>query len=203
MNAAVVEDYPALAEAIGQAGWEVVGHGYRQRSLGADDEEAVVAESLAVLEHYYGRRPRGWLGPGLQESEHTPELLVRQGVEYVFDWVVDDLPCWMQTEEGPLLSVPYTLELNDSVLFAVNRQQAAELSRRVADTLAALETELMLGPRVLTLGLHPHLIGVPHRIGHLADIIGSLRSRHDAVFVTGGPIHDWYVAAGPPPDGRL
>lgn len=195
LNAAVVDDYPRVAEAIGDVGWEVVAHGYRQRALERGSEAEVIASSLGRLEQFYGVRPRGWLGPGLQETPDTPDLLAGAGIEYVFDWVLDDLPTWVRTAGGRLLALPYTLELNDSVLFAVDRQPSIEFLRRFEDTLDALEPEVASNPRVLTIALHPHLAGVSHRIGYLARMLDVLSARDDTVFMVGGGIHDWYVTA--------
>lgn len=195
MNAAVVDDYPRVAEAIGDAAWEVVGHGYRQQVLEPGHDAETIASSLDTLERFYGIRPRGWLSPGLQETEETPEFLVEAGVEYLFDWVLDDLPTWLHTRRGRILALPYTLELNDSVLFAVERQASFELYRRFEDALSAIERELSVNPRVLTIALHPHLTGVAHRVGYVAKILETLQARDDVVFMVGGAMRDWYVAA--------
>ena len=75
INAAVVEVYPRAAEAILKAGWEFMGHGVRQETLHkASDEGAVITEAIARLTAFTGTRPRGWLGPGLQETNRTPEF---------------------------------------------------------------------------------------------------------------------------------
>ncbi len=67
MNAGIVDDYPDVAHAIRHAGWEVVGHGYKQRSLqGEADEGELINMCLDKLESFYGVRARGWLGPGLK-----------------------------------------------------------------------------------------------------------------------------------------
>lgn len=195
MNAAVVDDYPRVAEAIGDAAWEVVGHGYRQEVLEPGHAAETIASSLDTLEGFYGIRPRGWLSPGLQETEETPELLVEAGVEYLFDWVLDDLPTWLHTDRGRLLALPYTLELNDSVLFAVERQASLELYRRFEDALSAFERELSVNPRVVTIALHPHLTGVAHRVGYVTKVLETLQARNDVVFMVGEAIRDWYVAA--------
>jgi hypothetical protein len=54
-------------------------------------------------------------------------------------------------------------------------------------------------PRVLTLGLHPHQIGVPHRMPYLRECLNILKARKDTIFMTGGEIADWYMSADPAP----
>ena len=196
INAGVVDAYPACAEAILDAGWEFIGHGIHQRSVEAEaDEGGLIAAALETLKTFTGKPVRGWLSPGLRESFESPDLLKAAGIEYVYDWVLDDLPCWMTTRHGPLIAMPYTLELNDSVIYAVERHSSPEMHRRLEDTLEVFDRELRRQPRVLTLALHPHLIGVPHRIGYLAKMLDLLGRREDTLFMTGARIADWFVAA--------
>ena len=106
----------------------------------------------------------------------------------------------MNTKHGPLLSVPYTLELNDSPLFAGQNMGSSEIYSRLEDTLQVFERELKTQPRILTLALHPHLIGVPHRFAYLERMLDLLQMREDTVFVVGRQIADWYMGACPAPD---
>ncbi|MPZ59861.1 MAG: polysaccharide deacetylase family protein [Propionibacteriales bacterium] len=196
MNAAVVDDYPRAFQALVERGWEFIGHGVRQQSLhAATDEEDVVTTSLSMLEEHTGVRPRGWLGPGLQETFRTPDILAGCGVEYVLDWCVDEVPTVLTTSGKPLVAVPYNLELNDSVVFAVERQSAREWSHRVRDTLDLLAREAQESPRVLSLPLHPHLLGVPHRFQYLVDVLDLLLDREDTVFATPAEICDWFLGS--------
>ena len=195
-NAGVIDAYPACAEAIHEAGWEFIGHGVHQKAIEGDADEAALIElSLTKIEDFTGTRPRGWLGPGLRETDDTPDLLKAAGIDFVFDWVLDDLPCWMTTIHGPMIAMPYTLEINDSPIYAVERQSSPEIERRMNDTLACFHGELDRNPKVLTLGLHPHLIAVPHRIGYLAKMLDTLQARNDTVFMLGSEIADWFVEA--------
>ena len=195
-NASVIEAYPACAEAIRDAGWEFVGHGVDQKSIqGEGDEAALIGTALSMIEAFTGTRPRGWLGPGLRESYETPDILRAAGIDYVYDWPLDDLPCWMTTKHGPMLALPYTLEINDSPIYAGDKHASGEIHRRMVDTLACFESELAEQPRVLTLGLHPHLIGVPHRFGYLVEMLDILQARGDTIFMTGAGIAEWFIAA--------
>ena len=199
LNASVIEIYPEAAEAIRGEGWEFVGHGYRQRTLQSEeDERAVIERALSAIAAFTGTRPRGWLGPGLQESFETPDILKAAGVDYVLDWTVDDVPTWLDTAAGRMVAVPYTLDINDSVIYAVERHSSPEMYQRVVDTLSVFDRETAGDPRVLTLALHPHLIGVPHRVVYLEKMLDLLCARRDAVFMTGAQIADWFLAASPP-----
>lgn len=196
INAGVVDAYPQCAEAMLKAGWEFIGHGIHQRSMqGESDETGLVATAKEKVEAFTGTAMRGWLSPGLKETVDTPDILKAIGVEYLCDWVLDDLPCWMTTKHGPLIAMPYNLEINDSIIYAIEKHASPEMYRRLVDTLAAFDAELKHQPRVLALGLHPHLIGVPHRIGYLARMLDDLMARDDVVFMTGSQIADWFIAA--------
>jgi peptidoglycan/xylan/chitin deacetylase (PgdA/CDA1 family) len=183
-----------------KAGWEFIGHGYTQRlAHKEEDEEAAIVKALAQLSGFTGKKVRGWMSPGLAQTFNTPDYLKKHGIEYNLDWVLDDLPCWMKTAHGPLASIPYGFELNDSLVYAVERHSSSEYLQRVKDTLKTLGPELKKQPRVLTLALHPHLIGVPHRIGYLRDCLKLLKQRDDVIFMTGSQILDWYQSADPAP----
>jgi peptidoglycan/xylan/chitin deacetylase (PgdA/CDA1 family) len=193
LNALVLEAYPGLGERIVDSGWEFVAHGYTQRALTAEaSEESVIGVALDSISEFVGKRPRGWLGPGVQETFSTPDVLTRLGVEYTLDWSIADLPLWMRTVNGPLLAIPYTQELNDSVLWAAHQYPSDELYRRAVSTLETFDEELQHEPRILTLALHPHLVAVPHRWPYLKAIVKLLRSRDDVDFVTGSDIFDWF-----------
>ena len=194
MNSSVIEHYPAAAAAIGTAGWEIMGHGVTQRALpDHDDQHAVIDEALSALEAYYGSRPRGWLGAGLQEGFDTPDHLSGAGVDYICDWFVDDVPVWLDATPRRLVAVPYTLELNDSVLYAVQEHEAEEYERRVLATLSRFRRESVHAPRVITLPLHPHLIAVPHRIDVLERVLDALVEASDVTFAYGAEICDWFL----------
>ena len=201
-NAGVIQAYPQAAEAMHAAGWEFIGHGVHQKSLNeskGESEETLIAASLDMVERFTGKRPRGWLSPGLRETYDTPELLKKQGVDYVFDWVVDDVPNWMTTRNGPLLSLPYNLEINDSIIYAIERHSSDEMYERLARTLALFEREAVSHPRILAIGLHPHLIGVPHRFASLEKMLDLLMKSSNVCFMNGEQIADWYTAQVPPP----
>jgi allantoinase len=196
INSDVIEVYPRLASRILDSGWEWVGHGVFQQSVkSVPDERAMIAEAKAAVERYTGRRMRGWLGPGLQETFDTPDILKELGFDYLCEWCIDDLPGWMETKHGPIVSVPYSFETNDSVIYAVEKHSSPEMSERLEATLQCFSRELVQGPRILTIPLHPHLMGVPHRIAFLEGFLDRLAARSDVAFMTGAQIADWFAGA--------
>src|SRR3569833_1485622 len=98
INARVTVDYPRVASACMEAGWEFMGHAYEQMPIHkVDDQKAMIARSLDTLEKFTGKRPVGWLGPGLTQTYETPDLLTAAGVKYIGDWVYDDGPTTIRT----------------------------------------------------------------------------------------------------------
>jgi len=199
-NAGVIHAYPRAAEAMHQAGWEFIGHGVHQKTLNhSDGEAALIRTSLDMIGEFTGKRPKGWLSPGLRESFDTPEYLKQEGIEYVFDWVIDDVPHWMHTQHGPLLALPYNLEINDSIIYAVEKHSSNEMFQRLSNTLELFRRESQHHPRVLAIGLHPHLIGVPHRFASFERMLDLLTSTPEVCFMTGEGIARWYSAQVPAP----
>ena len=201
INASVVETYPQVAEAALQEGWEFVGHGLHQRSLHGETREAdIIAGALQRLRRFSGQKVDGWLSPGLRQSFDTPDILKANGIRYCCDWALDDLPAWMRTSAGPLISIPYSLEINDSVVHAVQHQVSDEMLLRFESTLELFAEEASLQPRIITLGLHPHLIGVPHRFVHFRTMLENITQRSDAIVLSSGEIADWFETVSSAPE---
>ena len=198
LNASVTRSYPPIVEAARAAGWEIMGHGVIQRALSREpDERATIRQTVTMIREATGRAPRGWLGPGLVETWQTPDLLVEEGIDYVCDWVLDDQPTDLAVARGRLTTVPYTVELNDSPLFAVQHAPGEEFVRRATAQFDTLHAEGATNSRIMPIALHPYLMGVPHRIGLLDRALAHIR-RHDGVlFWTGEQILDWYRALVP------
>jgi allantoinase len=193
-NAGVIEAYPDCAEAMLKGGWEFIGHGLHQRSMqGENDEAGLIQKAIDLIDRFTGKKTRGWLSPGLKETDDTLDILKEAGIDYVNDWVLDDLPTWITTKNGPMIALPYNLEINDSIIYAIEKHSSPEIYQRLVDTIKCFESELKNQPRVLAIGLHPHLMGVPHRIGYLEKMLELLMQPNDTIFMTGSQITDWFV----------
>ena len=193
MSGGIIDLYPEIANACLEAGWEFQGHGLHQKALSAENEVEIIAASRDKIAAFAGTPPRGWGGPGFRETFDTPDILKKSGYEYVSEWMLDDLPCWLETRHGPLIAVPYTVELNDSMLYVVDRHSSSEQYDRLMHCLDAIDAGLDAGPRVITLPFHEHISGALHRIGFVAKALDMLLARDDVIFMTGGEICDWFT----------
>jgi allantoinase len=193
INARVCEDYARVAEEAKKDGWEFMGHSYEQGPIHKEpDQKAMIARSLDTLERCIGKRPVGWLGPGLTETLETPDLLAAAGIKYIGDWVYDDEPTEIRTANGPLVTLPYTMELNDIPMMAVQHHESDYLLKRAIDQFDRLYAEGQSRAKIMALAIHPYLSGQPHRIKYLEQIYDYV-SRFDGVLHWNGiEILDWY-----------
>ena len=194
LNGSVCGLYPAVCEAAQKAGWEFMGHGVVQKPMHqVDDQLATITDTMRAIESVTGKPPRGWESPGLTETVDTADLLAEAGIEYVADWVIDDQPVPIHTRTGRLISVPYTVEINDVVISAVQQQPSEELLRRGRDHFDRLWREGETIPRVMAISIHPYLTGAPHRIKYLEELYDYILSYDGVVMWTGSEILDWYL----------
>src|SRR5262249_55087827 len=119
---------------------------------------------MGVGEGFTGGRRVGWVGPGLTQTLDTPELLVKAGVKYIGDWVYDDEPTVIRTAKGPLVTLPYTVEINDITMMIVQHHESEHLLQRAKDQFDRLYAEGEKRAKIMALAIHPYISDQPHRI---------------------------------------
>lgn len=176
LNAAVIEHAPQIPQRIKLRGDEVVGHGRTnsesQRGLDEAGEAGLIREATAALTGTFGAAPQGWMGPWIAETSRTPDLLKEAGYRYVMDWPADDQPFWMRTRSGPLLSVPYPIEINDTPTMLSRMQPATDFAQMIRDQFAVMLKLSQRQPLVAGVSLHTFCSGQPFR---LAQVERALR----------------------------
>ena len=193
VNGTACELYREACEAAHEAGWDFMGHGWVQKPMHkVEDQKSAIADTIRAIKDFTGKPPRGWESPGLTETDETLDLLSEAGIEYVADWVMDEQPLPLKTAHGEIVSVPYTVEINDVVMSAVQQQPSDEIFRRGRDQFDRLYLDGKAAPRVMAISIHPYLTGVPHRIKYLEMLYDYILGHEGVVMWTGAEILDWY-----------
>jgi allantoinase len=197
INGAVCETYPQIVRAAARDGWEMMGHGFEQRAMAlVGDERAVVRQTLDALEKATGKRPRGWLGPGLVETSKTLDVLAEEGLVYCCDWgPADDLPFDLQVSRGRMVAVPYPIDMNDIVIYGLEKRADDTLLERGKRQFDRLYRESEQQAKVMAIAFHPWIIGVPHRIGFLEELLSYVLARPGVAFMSAAELADWYITA--------
>jgi len=198
LNAEVCLHETAVVEEMVKRDWCILGHGMTNSQLLATlpeaEERQVINDTLSIIQRATGKRPIGWLGPGLAESFSTPELLVEAGVKYVCDWVCDDQPFLLKVKNGRLMSVPYSTHINDIPLILEQKVSNEAFCQTICDQFDVLYREGATIPRTMAIALHPFLVGVPHLSRHLERALAYIARHRDVWFCTGDDIANWYEA---------
>jgi allantoinase len=198
INGTAALAFPEIVKACVERKWEFLGHGHTQKNMQkvANEREDIRA-CAAAIEKAAGKRPRGWLGPGLTETWETPDILSEEGYDYVADWVLDDQPVWLKTRGKPILSVPYTQENNDVAMMLIQHHKASEYYDRAMDQFEQMYKDSKASPRFMAMSVHPYIMGAAHRVKYFRKIFEKIRKKKDVLFWTGSQIADWYKKVGP------
>lgn len=193
LNSDVAHHYPQIIKAGLERNWTWLAHGRTNSILHAgmtrDEELTVLTDVVDTIAAATGRRPQGWMGPGLTETFHTPALLAELGLSYVLDWTNDDQPYPLNVPG--MLSVPYTVELNDLGLFSKGTT-GPEFVQIVKDQYEQLHADSEHSGRVMALALHPFVIGQAFRAKYLDQALTYLATQPDVWLTTSDEIAEHY-----------
>jgi allantoinase len=191
LNVAVLDHFPAIRDAMVKRDWAFMSHGtYNTRHLyGATEEQerALYQDCIDTIKRHTGKQLKGMLSPAITNTARTPDLMAEAGLIYTADWFWDDQPMPLHVGQGRLITVPYTIELNDSLMFqhTYYRQgyEGEYFVQICKDQFDVLYREGQQSGRVMCIALHPFLIGQPHRVRYLDEILSYILS-HDGVWQT-------------------
>ena len=196
IDATTAANFPFIVKECRARGWEFAGHGHSVTQMitsrmSEDEERAHIQSAVTSVEAATGTRIAGWFGPEYGESARTPALLAELGLKYVLDWPNDEQPYRMTVPKGELVSIPTLVELDDVYAHWHRRVTMPRWQRMVEDAFDTLYTDGLKSGRLMTLSLHPWLIGQPQRIRCLDDALAYV-CRHAGVWrATAGQVADW------------
>lgn len=203
VNAAVATRYPALLNACVERGWEVIANGedmdhLHHSGISEEDERGQIQRTLAILRKASGQPVRGWLSPAKSESFATLDLLGEAGVDYVCDWVNDDMPYAMRANGGSLYAMPHPIDINDHTILVQNHHSEDDFRDALCDQFDTLYRESAThGGRIMAIALHPWVIGQPYRIGALEEALQHIMGHQGVWAATGAQILDAWITQQP------
>jgi peptidoglycan/xylan/chitin deacetylase (PgdA/CDA1 family) len=201
VNAAVAVRYPSLIKECTQRGWEIMANGLdmdhlHHGGLAVDEEKKLIDTTLDILRRASGQAVRGWLSPAKSESAATLDLLGSAGMDYVCDWVNDDMPYAMRTASGPIHAMPHPIDIDDYTILVQNHHTEDDFRDQLCDQFDRLYKEsATAGGRIMAISLHPWVIGQPYRMRALEEALAHIM-RHPGVWAaTGSEILDAWKAS--------
>lgn len=198
LNLDAAEHYPEIVAAGNRLGWAWCAHGVTNselwKEMTLDEERSAIGDLTGRFVRATGRRPAGWLGPALTETANTPAVLSEHGFTYVLDWCNDDQPYPLDVKPGRMISVPYSIEVNDIPLFLGAGITPADFAQIVIDQFDVLHDEARRRPgAVMAIGIHPFLVGQPYRFKYLEHALTHIVGHDDIWFTNSDEIAQWYL----------
>ncbi|WP_296526506.1 polysaccharide deacetylase family protein [Rhodoplanes sp.] len=172
-----VERLPEIARDAVRRGHEVAAHGWRWESHAGMDERTErerIARTVRAIAAATGQRPVGWHTRSAS-SANTRRLLVEEGgFLYDSDAYNDDLPYFVAVDGRRHLVLPYAFDTNDMHFQHTQRFSGADFADYVIDAFDWLVREGATAPKMMSVGLHPRMIGRPGRMGALDRILSRV-----------------------------
>ena len=196
LSMSVLDMYPDLAEAMIRRDWEFMSHGlYNTRyhwNLSEAQEREAIEECQEIHVRHTGERLKGWFSPAASNTLLTPDLIAESGIAYLCDLYHDDQPTPVRVRQGHLVSLPYSMEINDSIAWR-RGQEAEAFANKIRDEFEVLYAEGETHGRVMNIAVHPFIMGQPHRIAALEKVLAELANRPGVWFAKGSEIVEWYA----------
>ena len=202
MNSEIYDHCPEIADALRRRGDEILGHGLtnseEQGLLEESLETALIQKATQAIARHEGKDPTGWMSPWLSESPVTLDLLKEAGYRYVMDWACDDQPIWLQTRSGPILAMPYPVEVNDNRAIVFHKASAAQFADMIIDNFDEMLEQSERQPLVFGISLHTFVVGQPFRLRHLRRALKHVADHRDRIWLTRPEEICAYVESLPP-----
>ncbi len=201
LNSDICDYHPQIIETAVKLNWEFIGHcqtnAVRINELDAAQERGMLHATLERIGKATGKKPIGWLGAGLAETWNTLDYLIEEGVRYIADWTADDLPFRMNVGSKTIISIPYSLQINDATQFYNQKSTPEDFEKMVKAQFDCLYRESERAPRVMAIALHPFISGAPYWNGALDRALEYVAMKPDVWLATGSEIIDHFAKQVP------
>jgi peptidoglycan/xylan/chitin deacetylase (PgdA/CDA1 family) len=198
LNSMVCDFCPEVVEYCLELDWELVAHAetnaVRLYDFNTEEEaEECIRRSLDRIEKFSGRRPKGWIGAGRQQTWNTLNVIAEEGCTYTFDWDNDDQPVAMEIDDKIVVSMPYGAGVSDHQAFH-SGSTSADFEQMIKDAFDVLYQESKESGRVYTISLHPYIVGLPHRIGSIERSLEYICKHEGVWFATSEEVTNSFLS---------
>ncbi|KAG5715097.1 hypothetical protein E4T56_gene4777, partial [Termitomyces sp. T112] len=193
-----------MTDACLERGWELLTHNWEQGELltsfahQPEKERDIILRSLDQFEKYTGRKSKGWLSSSLRGTMQTADILAEYGCKFYCDIMNDDQPYLLKTPNGPIVSVPYSNEINDFTFITRKNFTTDQFRDALIEELDVLYAEGAKTGRIMNVGLHPHVSGRAHRVRALREFIEHAKSLPGVWWGTREEIAEWRCKVSKP-----
>ena len=189
-----------------QRDWEFFSHGiYNTRytyGMSEEQEREMIHDSMATIKKHTGQNCAGYLAPALSHSELTLDLFAEVGTElagedagfYTCDLFHDDQPTPIHTRSNKkFVSVPYSLEMNDTIAFVVNKIEPRRYGQMLKDNFDRLYQEGAESGTVMCIPTHNYQVSCPHRMKAFEEALEYITGHSDVWVTTGREIASHFI----------
>ncbi|WP_417513416.1 polysaccharide deacetylase family protein [Marinobacter sp.] len=206
LSVAICEHHPEIIEMCGERNWELFSHGiYNTRytyGLSEEQERDMIRDSIETIHRHSGQKCAGYLAPALSHSERTLDLFAEVGSElfgdeagfYTCDLFHDDQPTPVTVRNGKrFISVPYSLEMNDTIVYAVNKVEPRHYGKMLKRHFDRLYEEGKESGTVMCIPTHNYQVSCPHRLKAFEEALEYITGHSDVWIATGREIAEHYL----------
>ena len=198
LSSALIDHHPEIIELCKERDWEFFSHGiYNTRytyGLTEDQERELIQDSIDSIKNATGSAPVGYLAPALSHSTTTVDLWAEAGGTYTCDLFHDDQPTPINVRSGkPFVSIPYSLELNDTIAYVVNKIEPRRYGQMIKEAFDRLYAEGAESGTVMCIPTHNYQVSTPHRLAAFEEALEYITGHSDVWVTTGREIADYYL----------
>tara|TARA_B100001175_G_scaffold24187_1_gene17965 strand:- start:1961 stop:2860 length:900 start_codon:yes stop_codon:yes gene_type:complete len=178
---------------------QIIPHNYEQGELLTQyfndplKEEEVIKNTLDVYKETTSLIPQGWLSSSLRGTENTANILVKNGIRFYCDAMNDDQPYIIDTDSGPIVSIPYSNEINDFTLLTRRGHTTDEFRDILIEEMNVLYQESKATSKIMNIGLHPHVSGRAYRVRAIREFLEAAKELDGIWWATRSQIAEEYL----------
>ncbi len=199
LSTALCDHHPEIIDMCLERDWEFFSHGiYNTRytyGMSEEQEREMITDSVNTIERHTGQKPSGYLAPALSHSEVTMDLFAEAGGLYTCDLFHDDQPTPVHVRSGKrFISIPYSLEMNDTIAFVVNKMEPRRYGQIIKDNFDRLYEEGAEFGTVMCVPTHNYQVSCPHRLKAFEDALNYITKHNGVWLTTGREIAEYFLS---------